>query len=1027
MSDWNSDLDEVDFISELGSAETISSSSFSPGFNHDLNISILDYSMPMGFGCLKPVKQTVLKSYYLSNIFPHQVLQSHIFMGMTKCGRFLITYTMTTDQDDDEWYATVYKYRLHWWNFKPGGQARKIAEVSLFGNHKVIAPLQIYVCQWPKDHEKILVYGIIRDSCNIDASGASNNRHAFVTVTALPSLNDCPDCRVVASSYMLDDIAASWDTCLRFSCLKHGYTIHTSFDVVIPYPEFLPKISLKCNDYAVFNANNFLYAIRITLGNSEKKVKDDTDEVPYQISVFESEEESNNMTEEGVSSWTVNSIPDGILQTKGFKLKEQIIQDFSEEVNLSMSQSTKKFPEGIISEDCSVGVERTESPSRFVAEVKTEKQQETIQEFLTSPPLPTRVHLTQQRYEFGKHLDNEIVIGADNKGCKQDEKMGKSNNVDTGDIGLKKKDSGEKDCFRCPMSPSQMKRNRAEQKKGNSTDKGRSLDIYKADNNNCSKKCYKSFFTRQGVQNSNLNLGVLIRNMSFSKSMHKAPKGVAETEIHPVLESTRHRLRTSKENTDSPYEFVDDTQHEVEKLSQFRKKRLADKKYEFQDFDSENIVPFSIVRQENTLKSPKKFSEPEAEVDSGLSLNIELRFGNDGLGPSEMNDMILRSPSPRYPLDLSISVPSPRSPLILEILSSPTQYDGVLRPFNRNTNGNALLSPMAKFVPSPPTSAQKPKSSGKDGCKAKGCDEVKITKCCKSTANQLDTRLILENGILINDISEWYFKEDIEYEEADIYKNLYRNLNRFYGEAVRFERRFVEVDDELVSVITDIEDDDMSAVTGYHTALNVEVHGAGYSQLQMVSNSKVEKLAAPCVVVDQQSLDIEGICHSVATTLCQVSNKTFTFCNDYDIEILDVCPRSGDVLVLLMMRIEGSEGIKDEVSKLEQYEASVTLVWNLHTGNYKVCMNIGAVWERRDVIWIFMLPQVVPPQKVKWAWNSKALWNPAKEASKRFRMKLPADVTLCEPAVRVCRNNLSLRGISITRIEDIENGVQFIL
>lgn len=47
MSDWNSDLDEVDFISELGSAETISSSSFSPGFNHDLNISILDYSMPV--------------------------------------------------------------------------------------------------------------------------------------------------------------------------------------------------------------------------------------------------------------------------------------------------------------------------------------------------------------------------------------------------------------------------------------------------------------------------------------------------------------------------------------------------------------------------------------------------------------------------------------------------------------------------------------------------------------------------------------------------------------------------------------------------------------------------------------------------------------------------------------------------------------------------------------------------------------------------------------------------------------------
>lgn len=47
----------------------------------------------------------------------------------------------------------------------------------------------------------------------------------------------------------------------------------------------------------------------------------------------------------------------------------------------------------------------------------------------------------------------------------------------------------------------------------------------------------------------------------------------------------------------SPYEFVDDSQSEVEKLSQFRRKRLADKTYEFQECDSENIVPFSLARQ----------------------------------------------------------------------------------------------------------------------------------------------------------------------------------------------------------------------------------------------------------------------------------------------------------------------------------------------------------------------------------------------------------------------------------------------
>ena len=35
--------------------------------------------------------------------------------------------------------------------------------------------------------------------------------------------------------------------------------------------------------------------------------------------------------------------------------------------------------------------------------------------------------------------------------------------------------------------------------------------------------------------------------------------------------------------------------------------------------------------------------------------------------------------------------------------------------------------------------------------------------------------------------------------------------------------RFVEVDDELISVITDVEEDDLGSTTGYHNALPLEV------------------------------------------------------------------------------------------------------------------------------------------------------------------------------------------------------------
>lgn len=72
------------------------------------------------------------------------------------------------------------------------------------------------------------------------------------------------------------------------------------------------------------------------------------------------------------------------------------------------------------------------------------------------------------------------------------------------------------------------------------------------------------------------------------------------------------------------------------------------------------------------------------------------------------------------------------------------------------------------------------------------------------------------------------------------------------------------MDDEMISVITDIEgniqkfsslsliepllfsipDDDMSGLTGYHSALPLEVHGSGYAQMQMVSNSKAERLVS---------------------------------------------------------------------------------------------------------------------------------------------------------------------------------------
>lgn len=41
-------------------------------------------------------------------------------------------------------------------------------------------------------------------------------------------------------------------------------------------------------------------------------------------------------------------------------------------------------------------------------------------------------------------------------------------------------------------------------------------------------------------------------------------------------------------------------------------------------------------------------------------------------------------------------------------------------------------------------------------------------------------------------------------------------------------------------------DDELGTATGYHNALPLEVHGSGYTQMHMISNSKAEKLVSFC-------------------------------------------------------------------------------------------------------------------------------------------------------------------------------------
>lgn len=75
-------------------------------------------------------------------------------------------------------------------------------------------------------------------------------------------------------------------------------------------------------------------------------------------------------------------------------------------------------------------------------------------------------------------------------------------------------------------------------------------------------------------------------------NLHSPPPTISQSRTR-----TTHKLILEAEKA---YEFTDDAQETCEKLSSFRKRRLADKKYEFCDEseDAENIVPFRHIRDQ---------------------------------------------------------------------------------------------------------------------------------------------------------------------------------------------------------------------------------------------------------------------------------------------------------------------------------------------------------------------------------------------------------------------------------------------
>ncbi|KAH8359471.1 hypothetical protein KR093_006955 [Drosophila rubida] len=393
---------------------------------------------------------------------------------------------------------------------------------------------------------------------------------------------------------------------------------------------------------------------------------------------------------------------------------------------------------------------------------------------------------------------------------------------------------------------------------------------------------------------------------------------------------------TSSSMTDksNAYEFSEDNE-KCEKISIFRKRRLADKKYEFSEDNSENIIPFTKIRSAGrTTFSASAASSTTQRSIHRFSPTAHFFHNSPCASPSS-------SPHPAQ----SAHTPPPAPHLGFR---SPPSSSHLMRSPSRNAN-TATVGAHAYNQKSPPLS--------------------------QATQQMLSYKTVGPLGALsplqVSMAKRFEIGGSISPNAGMSFLSPRRDEQRIVEMPVqggvmpekpvctkKLQRRYVDEDD-ATSVITSEEDDCISP--GYHTSLPMEVHGSCYSEMQMISQASYQRLRCSSVIITQHSFDLETFTYYVISMLCQKHQKIYNVFYDWAYEFINVCPISHTISFLLMAQFSARDqmpttptnclyctGRMGCVFHNRQYECRILFTWNMESGQWQV-LDYGELKEMHEL------------------------------------------------------------------------------
>ncbi|KAJ8283447.1 hypothetical protein COCON_G00022970 [Conger conger] len=194
----------------------------------------------------------------LKTIVSEEFLRAgHIFLGFTKCGRYVLSYTSDCGEDDD---FSFYIYHLYWWEFNLHSRLKQVHHVRLFAGEDIYSDLYLTVCEWPNDHSKIVIFGFnTRSSSSVLMNlmmSDENNRDIYITIASMPPSRPCAQCCPPPCSSIRTGGS---------ECLEHGFVLNSRYQVVYPFPTFQPAFQLKKDQVILLNTSYSLVACAVSL------------------------------------------------------------------------------------------------------------------------------------------------------------------------------------------------------------------------------------------------------------------------------------------------------------------------------------------------------------------------------------------------------------------------------------------------------------------------------------------------------------------------------------------------------------------------------------------------------------------------------------------------------------------------------------------------------------------------------------------------------------------------------------------